>query len=341
MRKMKCIAVIGFLIGIMGTTHGQDPSFSQFFSSPLNINPALTANINADWRLISNFRSQWLGPASPYVTGTVSYDSKIFQDKVPNLPDRDNFMGLGGMLMYDNAMNGVVKSTYASLNFSYNIKLYEEGSIKHRLGAGFGAIYGRRYIDFSRVDFEEQFTGAGFNTNLPTGESALSNMKPYISVSAGLLYSFSMEKSNLDIGVAGFHLNKPKQTFLKDDNQQLPVRKVIHANFETYLNEKVVLNTNAIYQFQSAASYFSVGGALGYHLGDDDETLLNGGLWYWSSNAIIPYIGLVYKNFQCGFSYDITISKLTQAARRPNTWEFSIILRGTKTPTGIIPCPWK
>jgi len=342
MRQMKSIALVAFLISIVETSYGQDPSFSQFFSSPLNVNPALTANINADWRLISNFRDQWLGPASPYMTGTISYDAKIFQDKIPNMPDQDNFMGLGGMLMYDNAMSGVVKSTYASLNFSYSVKLAEVNGAKHRLGAGFGASYGRRHIDFSRIDFEEQFTGRGFNTNLPTGEAALSNMKPYISVSAGLLYSFSMEKSNLDIGVAGFHLNKPKQTFLKDDNQQLAVRKVIHANFETYLDEKVVLNTNAIYQFQSAASYFSVGGTLGYRLGEDEDgTLFNAGLWYWSSNAMIPYLGLVYKNFQCGISYDITISKLAQAARKPNTFEISIILRGTKTPTGIIPCPWK
>ena len=338
---MKCIAAFIFSMVMMEASYGQDPSFSQFFSSPLNINPALTANINADWRLISNFRDQWLGPASPYVTGTISYDSKIFQDKIPNVSDDGNFMGLGGMLMYDNAMSGAVKSTYASLNFSYNIKLAEAGDTRHRLGAGFGAIYGRRYIDFNRVDFEEQFTGAGFNTNLPTGEPALSNMKPYISVSAGLLYSYSTEKSNLDIGVAAFHLNKPKQTFLEDDNQQLPLRKVVHANFETFLNERVVLNTNAIYQFQSEAKYLSVGGALGYYLGDEDGTLLNGGLWYWSNNAVIPYVGLVYKSFQFGVSYDITISKLTQATRRPNTWEFSMILRGTRKPSGIIPCPWK
>jgi hypothetical protein len=36
---------------------------------------------------------------------------------------------------------------------------------------GFGAIYGDKNIDFSRVDFEEQFTGFGFNRNLPTGET--------------------------------------------------------------------------------------------------------------------------------------------------------------------------
>src|SRR5687768_18540195 len=93
----------------------QDPSFSQFFSSPLNINPALTANINADWRAIANFRDQWIGPASPYVTGTLSYDRKIFQNKIPNVEDKGNVLGIGTMLMYDRAMGGIVKSNYGSL----------------------------------------------------------------------------------------------------------------------------------------------------------------------------------------------------------------------------------
>ena len=107
------------------SSYGQDPSFSQFFSSPLNINPALTANINTDWRVISNIRDQWVGPASPYATGTLSYDSKIMQEKNPNVSE-NNFVGLGGMLMFDRAMSGIVKSSYASLNLSYNIKISED-----------------------------------------------------------------------------------------------------------------------------------------------------------------------------------------------------------------------
>ena len=50
----------------------QDPNFSQFFSSPLNVNPALTANIYGKWRVITNYRTQWLGPVDPYNTGTVN-----------------------------------------------------------------------------------------------------------------------------------------------------------------------------------------------------------------------------------------------------------------------------
>ncbi len=341
MKTILRIAVFVFSLAIAGSLHAQDPSFSQFFSSPLNINPALTANINSDWRLISNFRDQWIGPASPYVTGTISYDSKIFQNKIPNVDKEGNIIGVGGMLMFDHAMSGIVKSTYGSLNLSYNIKISETDSYTERIGIGFGAIYGHRRIDFSRVDFEEQFTGHGFNTNLPSGETALSNMKPYFSASAGITYTARTENSNFDLGVAAFHLNKPKQTFLKDKNELLAMRKVAHANFEIFLNEGTVFNTNAIYQFQKEANYLSVGAAFGQYVGNNADALVSIGLWYWSKNALISYFGLAYKDFQLGVSYDFTTSKLNQATRKPNTWELSLILRGTKKTSGVIPCPWK
>jgi len=252
-----------------------------------------------------------------------------------------NTWAVGSMLMFDNAMSGVVKSVYGSANLAYSIKLGGDEDKKYRLGIGFGATYGRRFVDYSRVDFEEQFTGHGFNTNLPTGETALSNMKPYISASVGVLWSYSTTNSNVDLGVSAFHVNKPRQTFLQDDNQILPVRKVAHANFETYLNERVVFNANGIYQFQKEATYFSAGAALGYLLGDANESLVTAGVWYWSKNAVVPYAGLGFKQFQFGVSYDLTTSKLNQATRRPNTWELSVILRGSRKPTGVIPCPWK
>ena len=340
MKKIKCAVAFIFSLIVLKNSYGQDPAFSQFFSSPLNINPALTANINADWRFISNFRDQWIGPASPYVTGTASYDEKIMQNKIPGVIEEKNTLGVGAMMMFDYAMSGVVKSSYASLNLSYNVKL-AEGAAIHRLGAGFGATYGNRNVNFDRVNFEEQFTGIGFNTNLPTGESALSEMKPYISVNAGLIYSITSEKSNIDFGVAAFHVNKPKQTFLEDKNQYLTMRKVVHANFETFVNDRLFLNINTIYQYQLEAKYYSFGAAMGHFMGNQENVIVNLGLWYWSDNAFIPYLGLVYNDFQLGFSYDYTISKLRQATKKPNSFEISFIIRGIKDPKKIIPCPWK
>ncbi len=140
----------------MMTANAQDPSFSQFFSSPLNVNPALTGSINGKWRVISNYRTQWIGPSYPYQTGTISADSKIFQNVPGNFVDENTRVGVGGMFMYDQAMSGVLKSNYASFNVSGNIRLadrpgYEggagrvrhnskikmdEGNIEQRLGLG-------------------------------------------------------------------------------------------------------------------------------------------------------------------------------------------------------------
>jgi type IX secretion system PorP/SprF family membrane protein len=361
MKQVKniCVLIMGCLLAEILTA--QDPSFSQFFSSPLNINPALTGNINKKWRVISNYRNQWIGPANPYTTGTLSVDNKIFQNLTDNYVDENTRIGIGGMLMYDQAMAGVLKSNYASFNMSGNISLgngsgadYDGRRIRHRskikmdqgaehrLGIGIGFIYGHRRLDFSKLTFGEQFTGYGFNTNLPSGEAALSKMKPYLSASAGLLYTYKTETTNIDLGASAFHINKPRQTFLDDNKAYLAARYVVHGNLETMLTGQLILNTNAVYQVQSGASYFSVGGALGYYLpNDEQDVILNAGLWYWSNNAVIPYLGMGYGNIQFGLSYDITISQLNAAAQRANTFELSLILRGGAKPSGVIPAPWK
>lgn len=331
-------ALITLILGkfLIMTAWSQDPSFSQFFSSPLNVNPALTAKIDGKWRFISNLRNQWIGSANSYATGTVSFDSRILEKKIPE----GSALGLGGMMMYDKAMQGVLKSVYGSLNMSVHITL-SEGDATQRLGMGIGGIIGSRRVDFSNLSFGEQFTGYGFDTNLPTAESALSDMKPYLSASAGVLYSMTTDNSNLDIGAAAFHLNKPKQSVLDDPNQFLATRYVGHASFDTYLNDQVVMNANSIYQRQETTEYISLGAGLGYFFtGDPEDMVLNVGLWYWLKNAFVPYIGIMYRNIQFGLSYDITVSNLNRAAGKFKSLELSLIVRPTKA-KGFIPSPWK
>lgn len=332
-RKIFSVLIIAGLT--VNAAWAQDPSFSQFFASPLNVNPALTANIDGKWRFVSNLRNQWVGPASPYATGTASFDARLLEKKVPE----GSTFGGGAMLMYDKALQGALKSSYFSLDVSYNITLSEENATQ-RLGIGIGGIYGNKRVDFSKLNFGEQFTGYGFDTNLPTAEAALSNMKPYLSTSVGILYSVTTDNTNLEFGAAGFHMNRPRQSVLDDPNQYLAARYVGHANFDTYLNNQLVLNANAIYQRQETTEYFSAGGGVGYFLtGDPEDVVLNAGLWYWLKNAIIPYIGVMYQNIQFGLSYDITISKLSRAAEKPKSFELSIVIR-SKSPKGFIRSPW-
>jgi type IX secretion system PorP/SprF family membrane protein len=340
MKMMRHFTLLFILLADALIACSQDPSFSQFFTSPLNINPALTARINSKWRVISNLRDQWIGPASPYATGTISYDTRALEKYM----SENTVFGIGGMLLYDQAMRSIYKASFASLNLSYNV-LLAEADFQHRLGIGVGGIYGNKHVDFNRLYFAEQFIGTGFDQNLPSGEHALANMKPYFSSSAGMLYSITGTVSNFDIGGAVYHINKPRQTFMQDPYQYLKARFVGHANFEMFINDAYVLNANAIYQRQSKTNYFSVGGAIGYYLTSDyytqNDVLMSLGAWYWSNNAIVPYVGFSYSNFQVGLSYDITISKLREADPRPKTVEISLVLRGDKKNEGVIWCPWK
>ncbi|HYM95007.1 MAG TPA: type IX secretion system membrane protein PorP/SprF, partial [Chitinophagaceae bacterium] len=62
----------------------------------------------------------------------------------------------------------------------------------------------------------------------------------------------------------------------------------------------------------------------------------------WSNNAVIPYFGFSYGNFQVGLSYDVTISKLNEAPKRMHTFELCLIFRGgSANSDGVIPAPWK
>jgi len=60
--------MIILLVFLSDVVSAQDPSFSQFFASPLTLNPALTCKFNGDYRAESNYRNQWPDVNKAYIT---------------------------------------------------------------------------------------------------------------------------------------------------------------------------------------------------------------------------------------------------------------------------------
>src|SRR5215467_5893824 len=96
---------------LIGISYAQDPSFSQFFSSPLTLNPALTGKFDGILRVAGNYRNQWPSVNNAYITSTVSVDAAILRDRIP---DNDKF-AIGMMAMTDKTANGILTSNYFSL----------------------------------------------------------------------------------------------------------------------------------------------------------------------------------------------------------------------------------
>jgi type IX secretion system PorP/SprF family membrane protein len=260
------------------------------------------------------------------------------------LPQK-NVLATSAMVLRDQTMGGAFNSTYASLNLAYHIGLDAEGLQK--IGFGLGGIYAHRRIDYNLLNFPQQFTSGGFDTNLPTGETGFANIKPFVSMSTGIMYSFTSEDhgTNFDIGVAAFHLNKPQQTAYEDQNQYIQPRYTVYGTYSSFLSDRASMSLNGIYQNQQTTEFWQFGGVLGMLLDNSNEPpVFNLGVWYRNQDAVIPYIGFSTKLFesvaQVGISYDVTVSQFKNARIKPQTLELSLILRSSR-PDGSVPCPWK
>ena len=78
---MKKIVFIIFTFLLLKNVHAQDPHFSQFFASPLTLNPAFTGKFNGTVRVAGNYRNQWPEINRAFITNTASVDFQILQNK--------------------------------------------------------------------------------------------------------------------------------------------------------------------------------------------------------------------------------------------------------------------
>ncbi len=317
-------------------TYAQDPVFSQFYSSPLTVNPALAGNGNTNWRLIINNRNQWIGEGlDPLTSTSISIDGKLFRQE----GNESNYIGGGLLFLQDKGLGGIYKANSFHGILSSHISLDENDA--HGLSVGLGGTYSNTMIDFAQLTFGQQLSFSGFNRALPTVEPSLSNVKPYFAMFAGINYSYNTENASFDIGASGYRFLKTNRSALDDATQLDPPRYNIHADFQTFITNRLVLNTNGMYVFETGRNTYTVGMNFGQILDDSGEpSILNTGIWYRGNDAIIPYLGFVYKNFQAGVTYDINTSS-NNASNTLKTFEFSLIFRSPQKAANPIPCPWK
>lgn len=331
MRKY-ILFVFAFLL--TGLLKAQDPHFSQFFASPLTLNPAFTGKFDGQWRLAANHRDQWPSIPKAYVTTSASVDFPILKSRIP----AGDIFGVGLSGVSDASANSALKLNYGSISLSYHKALDEDGY--NTIGAGFQATYSSMVLDISKLTFEDMLTQNGF-----TGTTAdvLTNGKNqnYVDLNAGLLYSGSSNGiNNFYLGASMYHINRPKVSF-KDKNWYLTGRITIHGGGAFPVSDVVSVNTSVIYQIQNKASETIVGAALSLNAnpGEVNPTSVYIGSWYRFNDAVIPYVGLEFLGLRIGVSYDINTSSLKAATGSRGGSEISLIYIHRKTETKGIPCP--
>jgi hypothetical protein len=168
-------------------------------------------------------------------------------------------------------------------------------------------------------------------------------------MNAGILYNGSLDgNDNIYFGASAYHLNQPKQSFLGLDNVILPTRMTIHGGgYFPGSNSGASLYVSGLFSTQASAKEFVLGSALVLNAGGEEQTPTNVyiGSWIRFSNvtdAIIPYVGLDFGDFNLGMTYDVNISAFKTASQGRGGIEISLIYirKADQGPSSHgIPCP--
>ena len=331
----KTLVILTLLISTSFLVKAQDPHFSQFFASPLTLNPALTGKFDGTVRVAGNYRNQWPAFNNVYTTYTASIDFGIMKD---NLPDYDTW-GIGIMALNDEAGGGVLKNTYLGVSTSYHKALDEDGF--QQLGIGFQGTYGQKRLDTRALKFTDMLTPFGF-TGVTAEIFNNDNLNiNYLDVNAGIIYTASTnEDNNFYIGASMYHVNRPKESFM-GGSWNISTRTTLNAGGFFPVSDVLTLHASGIHQVQNKASETVIGGALSASIDPDSESPSNVyfGSWYRLKDALIPYIGLEFAGLRIGASYDINTSSLKTGSQSRGGMEISLIY--IKKPAGHkgIPCP--
>lgn len=303
-------------------SYAQDPHFSQFFASPLTLNPAYTGKIDGDFRIAGNYRDQWPTFGDAFKTTTVSFDAPIL---VNRLPEYDTW-GVGIMGLNDQSGNKILNNNFISVSTAYSKGLDENGY--HQLSVGFQGTYANKRLDVTKATFEDQLTALGFTGVTQEVFSSQNVVVNYFDVNTGIMYNGSTNGYNsFYLGVSLYHINRPKESF-RGGNYILSSRTTIHGGGYTPINTQLMFHGSFIHQSQAGASETVVGGAVAYSVTDEEATNPTSvylGSWYRFSDAFIPYVGLEFSGFRLGFSYDLNTSSLRTASNGRGGKELSLV----------------
>ena len=304
MLKDFCIilVVVFFVGGVSHKAYAQDPEFTQFYANPLYLNPAFAGTAKCP-RVVLNFRDQWPGLSGTFVTTSASYDQHI-----PSLSG-----GLGLLVTNDRAGLGTLNTTTVSGMYSYQLKVSRTFSIR----IGMQATYFQKSLDWNKLTFGDQIDPRrGFVYQ--TGDTPRGGSVSNVDFSGGIIGFSEM----YFFGVAVNHITEPNESLIIEKSH-LPMKITAHAGAtiplsnSRYSSDDATISPNILYQRQEEFQQLNLGVYI-------TKGPIVGGLWYRNKDAFIVLIGLQSDRFKLGYSYDVTVSKLTNKSAGSHELSFTL-----------------
>ncbi|MDO5759563.1 MAG: type IX secretion system membrane protein PorP/SprF [Bacteroidota bacterium] len=300
MKKSILCLILGCVF-VLTSLQAQDPHFSQFFANPIYTNPAFAGSEICP-RVSLSYRDQWPSLGA-FKTFSASYDQYF-----------DVLSGGIGIYVMSDKQSDFYRVNTAALIYSLHLQLTR--NIALNLAAQ--ANVTNHSLDWDELVFGDMIDtryGQIYSTTMATRPDETS--KTYVDFGAGaLLYGESWYA-----GVSAVNLTRPKNGFIS--YTRLPIKFTANAGMRFNLRRDVrrtnaffgqpVISPNIIFQHQGEFNELNYGLYL-------DWSPFVFGAWYRqsmsfsNSDAVVLLFGLQWGDYKIGYSYDITVSSLSNVS---------------------------
>ncbi len=353
----KNFILVGFLTLVCSVgAFAQDFHYTQYFHSPLGVNPALAGAFNGSYRINGVYRSQYWSVADKAFNGfSLNVDAPIIRGI-----RKQDWVGIG--LRLESATAGSVgqKLNFYGLGAAYHLSLDKKQtqilSIGAQYGTGgytydssqlpnesFGSFLATKSLSDQARDFKNTNGGAGGG-----GQSTTRDGGSLSDLSIGLLYSTKNPKTGTDlkigIGVEGV-LNPDRSANVEGSNGTDDKGIGINAftSYEFEITRRASLTSGIYYYTNKKASAVNVNSIMNYKMKPGNALTLHAGLGLRGTRAGLIYLGATIKDIRVGLAYDIDISSAGTASGGQGGAEIAVSYIGKifkkPKPKPIIYCP--
>lgn len=313
------------LLGIKASGLCQDINYSQYTYTPTLVNPGIVGGAS-DAQLIFNYRSQWRSLeqkiTSPMFTGILPFITK----------ENIRKGGIGLSLVSDKTGSDVYfQNTGALLNLAYNIGLSKKVNLSFGLGAGY---FQRRLSEDGLTSGSQYVPNSGYDASRPLGENFSSFNANYFDFNGGVyLYAYDSinSRKRYYVGMSGYHLNQP-DLGMAGVKERLPIRLQGFGGFMLINKTKYSISPEVYYSTNAIDQRVLGGVAFNYYFIDlKKKTAQNISVGftprYSLNDALILAFQINKQNLSIGFSYDATMSTMSEYTGYRGATEFMVLYR--------------
>ena len=315
----------------------QDIHFTNYYYSPLYFSPANTGDFSGTYRLSANVRTQFDSfIIEPYRTLMVSADMNIPFGLKPY-----HWVSAGLNVFTDSAGDLSFRTSGAHLSGAYHWAFDKKYNTVITLGLQIGMT--QRRVDDSKYASALSIESG---VNADPDYNLLNNFNPTISdYNFGLGFKKKTAKNAyINFGVALNHATQSDFMFTGSNIRNIVGRRInAYAEYFVQTNRQLAFRPTLVYS--RMFNFENIFGQLNFEYKPNrkKKTILKGGLGYRVGDALQFLAGTVYKGWDVGIAYDLTVSSAKRLTNGFGGFEIGvrrILIKNTKPEAPpVILCP--